>query len=404
MSRIEFPQATKGLIAARSGYRCSIPSCNRLTVGPGAGAHEVSTSGVAAHIFSASEGGPRGRGGLTEHELSQTENGIWVCAIHSRLIDSNSGVRYPAPILLSFKQLQEARTAKAHEGLPVPVYWLYELILEQSPMFLPFQKISLAKVNLLIGHNETGKTAICEWLSAFSNLDELQRWRHGNPKHYPINLELRYFDPEPHSLSVSIQHDAGLSYKIDGAVVPLSPVPMKVVFLRQLQYVDRPSLDEIQLLSELFSVDEAVIRNLVPEINRCPESSVRNIKFETNEKGTFLIADVQGTKPGLPFRRLSGSEQKRIVIEFGIALCQVLATHQATLLILDTVLVGLDPHWFERYARRLADPTHSFQTLAVIPTRVLDVSQLHWWGWQIIRTVGDWKALSIDQSVREITD
>src|SRR5207237_1430804 len=162
----------------------------------------------------------------------------------------------------------------------VSVYWLYELILDQRPMFLAFQKISLAKVNLLIGHNETGKTAICEWLSAFSDLDELQRWRHGNPNHYPINLELRYFDPEPHSLSISIQHDGGLSYKFDGSLVPLSSAPIRVVFLRQLQYVDRPSLDEIQLLSELFSVDEAVIRNLVPEINRCPESSVQNIKLE----------------------------------------------------------------------------------------------------------------------------
>jgi hypothetical protein len=67
--RHDFNAATKTLIAGRAGYRCSIPGCCRVTIGPGSEANEVASTGVASHIFSASAGGPRGFGSLSGYEL-----------------------------------------------------------------------------------------------------------------------------------------------------------------------------------------------------------------------------------------------------------------------------------------------------------------------------------------------
>ena len=62
MARVNFTTQTKRLVSERAGFQCSYLTCNRRTLGPG-GSDEVSNSGVAAHVYSASEGGPRGQGG-----------------------------------------------------------------------------------------------------------------------------------------------------------------------------------------------------------------------------------------------------------------------------------------------------------------------------------------------------
>ncbi len=89
--RLDFSDRTKRIIAARAGYRCSFPGCRKPTVGPGGRPEEFISTGVAAHIFSAAPGGPRGQGGLTTQDLVRPENGIWLCENHARLVDANRG-------------------------------------------------------------------------------------------------------------------------------------------------------------------------------------------------------------------------------------------------------------------------------------------------------------------------
>jgi len=74
--RIEFTSAAKEIIARRAGYRCSFPECDKSTVASGAKPNEVANTGVAAHIYSASEKGPRGQINLTADELKNPDNGI----------------------------------------------------------------------------------------------------------------------------------------------------------------------------------------------------------------------------------------------------------------------------------------------------------------------------------------
>lgn len=48
--RIEFLEATKRILAGRSGYHCSHPNCDMITIGPGDKHDQTSSVGEAAHI------------------------------------------------------------------------------------------------------------------------------------------------------------------------------------------------------------------------------------------------------------------------------------------------------------------------------------------------------------------
>ncbi len=398
--RIDFSEKTKEILAARSGYRCSIPACNRQTIGPGASASEVASNGVAAHIFSASPGGPRSQGGLTEDELCLPENGVWLCADHARLVDANRGDAYPPALLLSYKHLQEARSAREQRGIHAPFRWLHEMRLIRTPLLQENQNILFGKLNMIVGDNGTGKTALCEWVSAFATLEWIEGWRSGQTMLHPIIAELSYFDPEPHVAAITIGNDRSLAYQLDGVAVPLSPLPIRVVFPREPKFTDTRGLDDLGFLSKLLSLDAALIQNLASEINGCRASSVRNLRFISENDEVHLLVDVDGTIPGLALKRLSGSEQNRVLIEFAIAICRVLGKYQSTLLILDPHMTSFDKTWFEQYSSRLSDPEIPFQTMAVIPSGKLNINDLRWFGWEVIRAKGTPPTVTLDQNIR----
>ena len=97
--RIDFSVSVKETLYKRAA-RCSVPRCNKPTAGPfssNAGAVNV---GMACHIYSAAEEGPRGRGGKDDELIRSAENGIWCCSYHGHLIDKGRGADYPAPCFL----------------------------------------------------------------------------------------------------------------------------------------------------------------------------------------------------------------------------------------------------------------------------------------------------------------
>jgi len=165
LGRINFAARIKRIVAERAGFLCSYPNCDRLTLGPGAENDEISNSGTAAHIYSATVGGPRGQGILSEEELKHSDNAIWLCRNHGTLIDNNRGDRFPPQLLLSYKQMHEARIAHEQQGLYSPIGWIHEVRLDESPIFINRSSFMLAKLNLVIGDNATGKSALCEWIS-----------------------------------------------------------------------------------------------------------------------------------------------------------------------------------------------------------------------------------------------
>lgn len=106
--RMEFTTKVKEVIAQRAGYRCCFPGCGRLLVGPDSDPHKSVNIGECAHIYAAAEDGPRGRGSLTDAELTSSENGLFLCHAHHKMIDRpGSHTKYPSSLLLYYKVMHE---------------------------------------------------------------------------------------------------------------------------------------------------------------------------------------------------------------------------------------------------------------------------------------------------------
>jgi hypothetical protein len=88
--RDDFSAATKRLLAQRVGYRCSYPECpTPQTIGAARGHDGVVNLGVAAHITAAAPRGARYDTALSPSQRRSPDNGIWMCTMHGKAIDSD---------------------------------------------------------------------------------------------------------------------------------------------------------------------------------------------------------------------------------------------------------------------------------------------------------------------------
>lgn len=105
--RDEFSTAIKTALALRASYRCSL--CDGPTVGPSDETPvKAANIGTAAHICAAAEGGPRYDPAMTPEARGDFANGIWLCANHGRLIDTDVAT-YTVAALHEAKQAHERR-------------------------------------------------------------------------------------------------------------------------------------------------------------------------------------------------------------------------------------------------------------------------------------------------------
>lgn len=88
-ARDEFTPATKRRLAQRAGCLCSHPECRRPTIGPAASGDGTINLGEAAHITAAAQGGPRYDPFLSSEERRSQANGISMCALHAKEVDSD---------------------------------------------------------------------------------------------------------------------------------------------------------------------------------------------------------------------------------------------------------------------------------------------------------------------------
>ena len=106
-TRDDFTPRTKSDLALRASHHCSLCKCS--TVGPSEEASNAVTNiGVAAHICAAApgQGARRYDATMTPEERSHIENGIWLCASCSVLIDRDEG-RFTVENLRNIKRDHE---------------------------------------------------------------------------------------------------------------------------------------------------------------------------------------------------------------------------------------------------------------------------------------------------------
>lgn len=108
--RKDFLLKDKIKLAQRAGYICSFPSCDVVTIAPSEeGDNKTSSVGMACHIFAASDGINAKRINLemTDEQLSDISNGIWMCYTHGKLIDTDEN-RFTADLLKEWKRINES--------------------------------------------------------------------------------------------------------------------------------------------------------------------------------------------------------------------------------------------------------------------------------------------------------
>jgi hypothetical protein len=109
--RDDFPAATIRTLASRAGHHCSNPKCPRSTSGPALDENKSVNVGEAAHITAAAPGGKRYDSSLTAAERRAASNGIWLCELCGKLIDTDEA-RFTVEVLRQWKIDAEDRALR----------------------------------------------------------------------------------------------------------------------------------------------------------------------------------------------------------------------------------------------------------------------------------------------------
>ncbi len=116
--RDDFSPATRRLLAARAGHRCSHPDCRAPTSGASSDSGAAVDLGIGAHITAAAPGGPRYDPQLTPEGRAEATNGIWLCRVCAALIDADTS-RFTVALLQEWKGNAEAE-AQVTVGRAIP--------------------------------------------------------------------------------------------------------------------------------------------------------------------------------------------------------------------------------------------------------------------------------------------
>lgn len=144
--RDDFLKNTKEELAKRCSYRCSNPNCQKPTVGAHSRPDKSLCIGRACHISAAAEGGPRYNKLLTPQQRRSIENGIWLCADCSDIIDKDEE-KYTVKLLKQWK-------AEAEKELEI-----------EDPCLIEDSQHSLKIIGIAIGAGGTGKSFVTSAVS-----------------------------------------------------------------------------------------------------------------------------------------------------------------------------------------------------------------------------------------------
>lgn len=392
----DFPTKVITATAGRAGYRCSIPTCDRITIGPGQKEDQTSSIGTCCHIYSSARNGPRGTGGLTAEQRASASNAFWACQVHGKLIDNNKGGEYPAPLLQSYKAMHEARITREMGGLTTPRGWFGKIEVLTAPHFQNCQAFDLGKVTFIEGSNGSGKTALCEFIAGIGDPSFLWRFLPGKVCDSPLELLLTYYAPEKIEARVHAASDGSVSYFIDGLEVPAQPYPLYIVFLPHFEAENYGEDDDIAFIARVLSIHPSHVLNLLKSTNPIGATGVHNLRVDRDSSGRRLRGDSSGAPPGLTFGTWSGSQRSRVLLSLAIARAEFCSRYAPTLLILDGGIYTLDDSNLTLYIEALNSPDFTFQSILTLNP---DRSSLPWTGWTCVQLTESETGTLITQKV-----
>jgi hypothetical protein len=391
--RTKFSPKSRRIIAMRSGYRCAHPECDgRTTVGPARPSDAYEDTGRAAHIFAASKRGPRGHGNLIEEELRSVTNGIWLCAKHADQVDINDGKDYPPSVLLGWKAAHEFRIAREHGAMVHPFGWIESLEIIDTPIFRPNQRLTFANLNVIVGGNGVGKTALCEWLWTLKDSSTLWRWgaypTKRNREYRDVRVAINFRAPARQRLIAEIV-GGRTRFSLNGETHPFSPVGYEIVPLRRDRRLDAPPeryRGDPDYIARALEMGEIEVQALADCVNQTPGVFLKGTRWQETE-----IEEGQEPLPSLSCRlagghehtlqQLSGGEIGAVLLDLVIARARIFSRYRPTLLFIETDALTLSEDFLSEFLRALASPDIPFQTILV--TTYLGKNWM-WGGWQVI--------------------
>ncbi len=365
--RADFPRRVRRLIAERAGYRCSKPDCRRQTLGPGAGPQDVACIGTACHIHAAAPGGPRGTGGLAFEQLQSVSNGIWLCADHARLIDTNHGRGYPAPLLRGWRQLHEAFLVHEMRGLVPPCMLITEITVHRGSGALATQTVALSPLNVVTGSNNSGKSTLLDLLASPALPGSLHEGR----RFGDLAADIHWFDPRPHTLQLEARDD-GISFHLDQTQVQYPLALYRPVLMRIPQ---RRHINELSEWAKVLDLDERAFFNLLREVPYRVRGEVSGVEIINGDPRAYL----RSWPEPVPLEGHPGDAAMwTVLFETAIALAQVHSQTGPALLLIDDFGDFFHPALVKKMFRQLTDVTRGFQTVVVTHHRLPAEVQEQW--------------------------
>lgn len=327
------------------------------------------------------------------------------------MVDGNRGVSYPPALLLGYKALQEAKIAREMGGIIAPFRWIHQIHIRSSPLFARNTKLHLGKVTLIVGENCSGKTALCEWIAAFGNLDALWRWLPDYHKHCDLDMEVLCYMPEEESVRLTIK-SGSIAFSLNNADSPIPPLPLMAIFLKDPCPLRGHRGDEISVRDDIDSIcarlgiNEVTLRQLLPYVDKEGIGWVRNPRFveerqeDDDAVRQTLVADFPGGwKKDLPYYIAENDQRTCLLIELAVALARFSSQFVPTILLLDGGMWELQIPVLLELATHLSSPKLLFQTVIVVPNLPSEANRLQWAGWEIVRLRCGRRGTTISQNM-----
>ncbi len=392
--RIDFKPGVADLLYRQAGGRCSVPRCTNPTMGPFYAQEGAVNMGVACHIYSAAENGPRGWGGKDEAFIGSDANGIWCCQYHSVLIDKRKGRDYPASTLFAWKELAEARVRKQMNDSPSPLGWVETLEFTEFVRHLRLPKLQLSRCNLLLAKNGAGKSALMQIAAATSDSRHAERFlgstvanAHGNVNPVRFSAQVTYTTVDSLSSHVKLEiGDGVLTRKVGMTPCLLPPGDVELMYCCEDSSRKHEAEDELDFFMRVLNLDKSALLalcNLTKGVLMPGEFRFVHAK-EDAEDGEEERPDRKRYKVDgspymeLEFRKqphnfyvsyagLSGSERNRLILDLAIAKAREVAKQRLTLLMIENLADTFDKGNFAELLTALA--REPFQCLMTLPSR-----------------------------------
>lgn len=375
MSRVDFNEETRRIIASRSGYRCSFPGCNKTLIGPGKEMNQTVLIGECAHIYSAAEGGPRKQGDLTEEQLSSPKNGIFLCRNHHKIIDANWGNKYSPELLLSFKSRHENLISKELGDYPITINWINSITIKSHEAFNHQLRFNLGKVTHFYGDNCSGKTLICKLIYEAIT----QKGISDNDGDFIIDIEFQGSNTDKSRTVTCKRNYNEVSYFEDNNQLPFLPFNLNIIFLRKVFEINK---DQVKAIADCYCIDEKLVLAVLKD--SIFEELGYKIKVVTTREKPYLIRKIKiddGKGFFLDLNHCSGAEIGTFVVEVGLIIAKYLSHKSAVLFVIDWGNIGcFDEKYMKKLIGRLQSYEDIFQSIVVAPDKI---SLFEWNGWQI---------------------